>query len=397
MRSRPSAASLDLGLVAGLLVILLAFWKVVLWSDEPTSSPIRLIDGPARAPAAPADLPRSGTPSLTIRLGFAGDIMQHRAQAGDDYRRSYAEIGPLVRGFDLAVANLEVPVDTTRPIGPPAGSIQFNGSPRHLDALAQAGFDLLSVANNHAFDQGPESLRRTVRAIGERGIIPLGSTPDGDAKAPGPVVRDIRGLRLAVTAYTIPPNPYVDTAGVSHWPPPGYPLTTLNFDDWGLEYRAYGRAVFQRDVARARQAGARFLVAFVHWGREWSLQPTEDQRLAARDLVEAGYDLVVGSHGHVLNAPDLVDGKLVAYSMGNLISDFRTLETRTGAILEVSVSVDAATGVARVTDFAYVPTLVRLDGHIVTVVDSTVSRDQARAWSLARRMLGPGVRAPASR
>lgn len=397
MRIRATAATLDLGLTAGLLVLLLAFWKVVLWSDEPASSPIRLIDGPARPPAAPADLPRSGPPSLTVRLGFVGDIMQHRAQAGDDFRRSYAEIGPLVRGFDLAMGNLEFPVDTTRPVGPPAGSIQFNGSPRHVDALAQAGFDLLSVANNHAFDQGPESLRRTVRVIRARAIAPVGSTLDGEGKPPGPLVGDVRGLRLAVTAYTIPPNAYVDSAGASHWPPPGYPLTALNFNDWGLEYRAYGREVFQRDVAKARQAGARFLVAFVHWGREWSLQPTEDQRLAARDLVEAGYDLVVGSHGHVLNAPDIVDGKLVAYSMGNLVSDFRTLETRTGAILEVSVSVDSATGIARVTDFAYVPTLVRLDGHIVTLVDSTASREEARAWALARKILGPGVRAAAAR
>lgn len=392
MSIRPAGANVDLGMTAGLLVILFLFWKAVLWSDEPASSPIRLIDGPARTPASPKDLPKSGAPSLTLRLGFVGDIMQHRAQAEDDYSQSYARIAPLVGGFDLAMGNLEFPVDTTRPVGPPAGSIQFNGSPRHVDALARAGFDLLSVANNHAFDQGQESVRRTVRALRDRAIVPVGSTAEGERRAADPVVKDVRGLRLAFTGYTIPPNAYFDAEGAAHWPPPDYPLTTLNFDDWSLEYRKYGRAVFREDVAKARQAGARFLVAFVHWGREWSLQPTEDQRLAARDLVEAGYDLVIGSHGHVLNAPEIVEGKLVAYSMGNFISDFRTLETRTGAILEVTVGVDSATGTAAVTDFAYVPTLVRSSGHVVTLVDSTASSEDSRAWALARRMLGAAVR-----
>jgi hypothetical protein len=210
------------------------------------------------------------------------------------------------------------------------------------------------------------------------------------------VVKDVRGLRIAFQAYTIPANTYLDAEGKAHWPPRDSPVAALNFDDWSSEYREYGRRVFREDVARARRAGARFLVAFVHWGREWYLQPTDDQRLAARDLTEAGYDLVVGSHGHVLNGPEIVGGKLIAYSMGNFVSDFRTLETRTGAILEVTVGVDSATGRAAVTDFAYVPTLVRSSGHVVTLVDSTASSDESRAWALARRMLGAAVRPAAA-
>jgi poly-gamma-glutamate synthesis protein (capsule biosynthesis protein) len=318
--------------------------------------------------------------------------MQHRGQAADDFHACYAELAPLLRGFDLAMGNLEFPVDPSRPIGPDPGTTRFNGSPAHLGALADAGFDLLATANNHAYDQGIAGLEETVKQIGRRGMVPVGTADSLGRLAP--VMTTVNGVRIGVVAYTIPTNVHSDSTGKPDWPPPTMPMFVLNFADWSEEYRAQGVALFREHVARARATGADFVVAFVHWGREWHFEPSEDQRLAAHDLVDAGFDLVVGSHGHVLNPPELYRGKLIAYSLGNFISDFRPPATRTGAVLEVDL-VKPTERAARIADFRYYPTIVERNGHVVRLLRHTMTGEAAEALRDARAVLGESVREPA--
>ncbi len=109
--------------------LLLATAFTVLWAvfkpriDAPLSTDIVFVDRDSAVPlAVPEDLPsagRAGGP--VVRIGFVGDIMQHLAQATDDFAASYARVAPLIEGFDLAVGNLEFPVDPSRPVGPPFG------------------------------------------------------------------------------------------------------------------------------------------------------------------------------------------------------------------------------------------------------------------------------------
>jgi poly-gamma-glutamate synthesis protein (capsule biosynthesis protein) len=366
-------------------------WGFVLAPAEPFGSPIRVVRDSLLPGVSPSTLPGHGMPAAdTVRLGFAGDVMQHRAQADDDFRRSYAEVSPLLRGFDLAVANLEFPVDTTQPIGPEGASTRFNGSARHLDALAEAGFDLLSLANNHALDRGPAGLVRTVNAVRARGMVPAGAAETRELLERAPALIERKGIRIAVRAYTFVPNVYADSTGRPEWPPPDAPVDVLDFVYWDGASRAQGVARTRSHVAQARAAGADFVVAVVHWGKEWYLRPTDDQRRAAHDLIEAGFDLVVGSHGHVLNGAEIFDGKLIAYSLGNLISDFRPPVARTGAVLEVDISRGPDRRV-RVTDFSFHPVVVQTAGHVVHLVRAG-GDDATGAWHLARELLGEGVR-----
>ncbi len=132
------------------------------------------------------------------------------------------------------------------------------------------------------------------------------------------------------------------------------------------------------------------MIAFCHWGREWSFQPDPSQQQAAYDLVDAGFDLVVGSHGHVLQGPEVYRNRLIAYSLGTLVSDFRPLKTRTSALLEVEIT---AGTMPRVTRFNYIPTLVEGTPRRITVLgtdEKGAERQQARA--LARRVLGTALR-----
>ncbi|HEX5386786.1 MAG TPA: CapA family protein [Gemmatimonadales bacterium] len=361
----------------------------VLHPPEPWSTPIVLVDSVGPPPASPSGLsPLPGAPLASARLGFTGDLMQHRLQAGDDFTRSYAALAPLLRGFDLTVGNLEFPVDSAAPVGPGPRSATFNGSPAHLAALAAAGFDLVSTANNHAWDQGLGGIDATVAALTARGLTPVGT--GGSARdSTAPVVRDAGGIRVAFLAYTFPPNARTDPSGASVPPSREAPVATLVFNDWTAEFRTAGVARIRADVARARAAGAEFVVAFVHWGREWHLEPDADQRRAAHDLVDAGVDLVVGAHPHVLEPPELYRGRLIAYSLGDFIADFHPLAARTGAVLAVDIA--KTTDGVRATGFAFHPTLVVSPGHIVTPVHASDPGDARAAWRWARARLGTAV------
>ena len=370
------------------------FNRVTTALSAPSSTPMDFVYREAERRDGPASLRRERLlDGVVLRLAFTGDIMQHRLQAGDDFRACYRQLGPLVAACDLAAGNLEFPVDTTRPVGPAPNSVQFNGSSSHVAALAGAGLDILSTANNHCFDQGAEGLART-----ERVIIGFGLTPVGNIIGPAqdqPVVVERNGFRIGFLAYTFRPNSYADAVGEIRYWRPDWPVHELNFADWSAEYRAEGLDLIAQHARAARDAHVDWLVALVHWGREWEFQPTADQRLAGRDMIDHGFDLVVGSHSHVLNPVEVYRDRLIAYSLGNLISDFRPWEARTGAVLQVDLRQASERRLA-IADFRAVPVLTENPGHRVRPVHPDSVEDKTPR-DLARRVLGPAcVLAPPS-
>lgn len=374
------------------LLVLLTIWCIPRLVHDRGRRAVEMVADSMPASASAADLPPA-PPSrrgVQIRLGFVGDIMQHREQANDDFRQSYALVAPRLRAMDLAVANLEFPVDTTLRVGPDPGTVRFNGSPAHLDAIAAAGIDVLQTANNHAFDRGVAGVLRTLDAVEGRGLLVAGTARSTEVLRAVPRLVNVRTVPIAFRAYTIPPNAYLDDEGRAGWPPRDLPMFALDFDHWEGDDRAQGIALFREHVTQARAARAVFVVALVHWGKEYYLRPTADQRRAAHDLVDAGFDLVIGTHSHVLNAAEIYRGKLVAYSLGNFNARALRPETATGALLEVVVSADSA-GSARVVDFRYRPTVIRRRGHVVVPVDSGGGPDAAAAWIFARHVLGSSL------
>ncbi|HET8624326.1 MAG TPA: CapA family protein [Gemmatimonadales bacterium] len=364
------------------------FWGVTLLERDRPYVPTTVADSIPPA-ADPAAVPAAQAGGARIRLGFVGDLMQTEAQRHDDFRRSYAGVAPHLRVLDLAVGNLEFPVDSTLPVGPDPGTVRFNGSTAHLDAIADAGFDVLQTANNHCNDRGIPGLLRTLAAVRGRGMQPVGTATSRDSLDAVPVVVEIKGIPIGFRAYTMVPNVYRYT-GMPEWPSRELPVDAFDFEYWNGEDRAYGQSVFQRHVAQARNAGAQFLVALVHWGREHHLAPSEGQRRAAHDLVDAGFDLVVGTHSHVLVPSELYRGRLIAYSLGNFLTRPLTFVSSVGAVLEVDV-VAGASG-ASMAGFGFRPTYIRRPTRELIPVDSARSSVDAAAWMVARRVLGPGLR-----
>jgi poly-gamma-glutamate synthesis protein (capsule biosynthesis protein) len=376
--------AMSLILVAGF-----AGWIWGLIPIEPWSSPIQLVDKPFGS-ADPAQLPAPQySEDRVVRLVFAGDVMQHRLQAESNFSECYAEIGPVLENAHVATANLEFPVNPKRPVGPEIGSVEFNGSPEHVQALIDAGFNTLVTANNHAFDQGEQGFYSTLEVI--KG---LGGTAAGTARKASELNRpefpESKGLRVGISAYTYSLNSVRGNTDQFTHPPRDLAIEVPNFGEWEGPWRTLGQETFARDVSRAREAGVDFLIAICHWGKEWHFQPNADQRQAAHDLIDAGYDLVVGSHSHVLQGSELYRGKLISYGLGNLNSDFRPWQTRTGALLEVDILPGE---IPPLVDFRYYPTFIETEGHKVTFLNpkDEETGDRLLARKLANRVLGPAA------
>lgn len=272
-------------------------------------------------------------PGGSATILFAGDAMQHQAQldnarrsgGGFDYSQCFWLISPQVRKADYAVCNLEVPL---------GGGPDYRGYPRfsapdaYAEALRDAGFSLMLLANNHILDSGDEAALRTASRLPQLGMECIGVYPDSAAcRRDMPLVKDIGGFRVAFLNFTYGTN------GVKAEGATDVPLTD--------------RDRMASGIVAAKEAGADITCVCIHWGLEYVMLPSREQKLLARFLADSGADLVIGSHPHVaqpLEYVDTADGRRVpvVYSLGNLISNMRSAETRGGLMAEVELLGDEA-------------------------------------------------------
>ena len=267
-------------------------------------------------------------------LLFAGDAMQHQAQidqarlrgdGGYDYSDCFTYIAPTVTEADYAVCNLEVPLGG----GPDyTGYPCFSAPDSYAEALRDAGFDMFMTANNHSLDRRDRAARRTLVALDSLGIDHVGSYRDSlDREEKVPFIKNIKGFKIGFLNYTY---------GTNGIPPQD-----------GVEIALIDRERMAREIRKTREAGAESLVVMVHWGVEYVLLQNRNQEELADFLVDQGVDLIIGGHPHVIQPMKVVhnekEGKdvLVVYSLGNLISNMKTADTRGGALVRARIERDA--------------------------------------------------------
>jgi len=255
----------------------------------------------------PSPFPPSAEGRIT--LVAVGDLMLSRSV--EERMRAYGTLfpfqvlAPLLQEADIAVGNLECALTLG---GEPAGkTYTFRAHPDMAAGLAQAGFDLLSLANNHVLDYGAEGLDETIAALEAHGLRPVGAGP----QAASPVILEVRGLRVAFLARNTIGSPQEGLA-------------------WGGEEEA-----LRRDVRRAREQ-ADVVVLLLHAGQEYAAEVTPEQRRLAHAAVEAGADLVIGHHTHTTLETERYLNGLIAYGLGDFVFDIDIVDAaRDGALLRV--------------------------------------------------------------
>ncbi|MFF2887514.1 CapA family protein [Paenibacillus sp. NPDC057967] len=284
-----------------------------------------------------------------------GDIMSHSPQlpgAYDaklgvyDFNPFFAEVKDILSQGDWIMANLETPI-AGADFGY-SGYPTFNAPYELAEALKNAGFNLLSTANNHSLDKGERGLLRTLEHLKELDLQAIGtafSQEEGDAL----IIAEQNGIRMGLLAYTYGTN------GIPI--PQGKPYLVNLIDEEKIK----------ADIARLKRNGADLVTVALHFGNEYQTTPSESQKTLARSLVAAGADIIAGSHPHVIQPYEVIEGRddngnekrsLIIYSMGNFISNQRGDSKDYGVIFKVGVRKNVTEDMTTLTEIEAIPTWV---------------------------------------
>ncbi len=270
-------------------------------------------------------------PSESATLVFAGDAMQHQGQLDaakqSDKTYSYSGYFDAVKDYiseaDYAVVNLEVPIANSNYSGYPC----FNAPKEYVSELAGTGFDLFLTANNHTLDRRDNGLVQTIANLDALKVEHIGTYTNAAARAKAiPKIKDINGFKVGFLNYTYGTNGIRITGNV-----------VVDYID---------RSKISRDIKATRDAGAEIVCVCMHWGDEYKLLPNATQKSLADFLVDAGADMIIGGHPHVIQPAEIRHNPktgrdvLLVYSLGNFISNMKTTDTRGGMMIKATLTRD---------------------------------------------------------
>lgn len=300
-------------------------------------------------------------PETEIVLAAVGDVIPHDPvqkfadNAPLGYRSGLSRIEPFFDAADIVYANLETPIapgllpggrSAAKPVSHYdgyqfSGYPQFNALPRLAFDLKAAGVDIVSTANNHALDRGALGIDLTLDVLERAQLRAVGSRRHLDRSTPWHTITEVRGRRLAWLSCTYSTNGIEDTFG----------QTLRCFRDQKFITEEIANLARRPDIAA--------VIVTPHFGLEYSPEPTIAQIRFAREAIEAGALLVLGSHPHVVQPWEwyrATDGHIgfIIYSLGNFISNQVDLITRSGIILFASMG-KTATGRIGLSGIRYLP------------------------------------------
>lgn len=297
----------------------------------------------------------SGRP---VTIAFGGDVHFEspiREQLLADPASVLAPVEPVLASADIAMVNLETAV-TER--GEPAPKqYTFRAPPSAFDALRAGGVDVVTIANNHGLDYGLTGLRDTLAAARRAGVAVVGGGRNA-RQAYLPYRATVRGQRIAIIGAT----QVLDDNLIGAW--------TAAEGKAGL-----ASAKEEERLAAAVRSARRTsdtVVVYVHWGVELSGCPTDDQQSLARSLVQAGADVVVGSHAHVLLGAGRTGRAFVAYGLGNFVFYASREETSRSGVLRITV-----TG-RRIDRYRWIP--ARITNGIPVPLEGSAIREARAGW-----------------
>jgi poly-gamma-glutamate capsule biosynthesis protein CapA/YwtB (metallophosphatase superfamily) len=258
---------------------------------------------------------------------FVGDIMQHDGQIeaaynpitkGYDYDDGFKYIKPIINEYDFRIANLEV----THPGKPYKGYPQFAAPDELSETAVHAGFNVILTANNHSCDGRAKGVIRTLDVLDKLGVKHTGTFRNqAERDQTYPLMVEKNGMKIALLNYTYGTN------GLKVAKP-----LIINYID---------SVVIKKDIARAIELKADYIICNMHWGSEYKPLPNKYQKTYEQVCYRAGADMVIGGHPHVVQPIEKkkVNGvdKLTVWSLGNFVSNMSVRHTRGGVMVGATV------------------------------------------------------------
>lgn len=253
--------------------------------------------GAATRPPPPA-------PPEKIHIAAVGDVMLDRGVwrqiQENGVHHVMREVRDRLRAADLTFANLECPLSTAQGHARPGGDLVFCADPDTVQALLDGGVDVVAIANNHSFDAGNQGLGDTMQVLEDNCIAYAGGRPDGMDPEEITYLR-VGDTLVAFVAYT-------------------------DLDVWH-ESMCKVDDDMENALARVREAAdnADLVCVSYHWGVEYQKEPTERQMELAHATIDAGADIILGHHPHVMSGVEAYRDGVILYSMGNFVFDQREM------------------------------------------------------------------------
>jgi len=289
------------------VLVLLAFASPILLSEDPLIEEDEIEDP-------------------EIILFAVGDIMFDRGvelnikkNGNGDFRFPFLRIADDLQKADILFGNLEGPVSNQ---GRNVGSIySFRADPKVIEGLKYAGFDVLSLANNHMFDYGREALEDTFKRLEEADIDYIGAGLN-EQEAYSPLIKEVNGTKIAFLAYTdLGPESWKATEEYSG-------MAWINEEDM---------EIIKNDIEKAKQESD-ILVVSLHSGNEYSIIPSFFQSYFFKACIDAGADIGIGHHPHVVQDIEEYGNGWIAYSLGNFVFDQGfSEETMESCLLRITI------------------------------------------------------------
>ena len=356
---RPFSFLATPGLVAALLIC-------IGWHGQTAA---RGQDRLAQAGVAPAGHPKPAPPQVRLTVEVNGDILVHgpvwRQALIDghgryDFAPMLADVRPYIRAADLAICHVETPMSPR----PPRGYPLFNTPIQLARAIRQTGWRICDTASNHSVDQGQYGIDQTGAALDRAGVLHTGSFSSAAAQTRTLIVT-VKGVKVAFLAYTEMTN--------------GIPLP----HPWSVNLADV--TAVRRAARTARRRGAQVVIVNFHWGTEFQASPSAFQLDSARALTaDPDITAIVGQHVHVVQPITRVNGKLVVFGEGQLLSNQSAaccpIQTEDGMLVFLHIAVDPQG--SKLVSIGYMPTWDRHPDYTVLPIGDALKRHEAPAGVL---------------
>ncbi|MGB3402669.1 MAG: CapA family protein [Microcoleaceae cyanobacterium] len=287
-------------------------------------------------------------------LVAVGDIMMHGSQIKSGYNSQtntynydhfFTEVQPILSAGDWVIGNLETTLagEAAKYTGYPL----FNAPDTLADAIKQAGFNILTTANNHSLDRKEAGLLKTLENVRQRGLEPVGTSASAE-EAQEILVIEKNDISMAFLAYTYGTNGIPIPKGKDY-------LVALIDEDKIIA-----------DINKAEQLGVDVITVALHFGSEYQRQPNQQQKQLVKNLVMAGADIILGSHPHVVQPYEVFEYEemgevrqaVAIYSMGNFVSNQRGDYKDLGVIFTVELTKHFPDETVEITRVDGIPTWV---------------------------------------
>lgn len=347
----------------------------------------------------PAPSSAAGSTAAAAAKGFtlvaSGDVLPHTSVIqqgaadadgdGYDFKPMFSGVKPLVSAADLAICHMETIYGEDD--GPFSGYPAFKSPPEIADGLKDAGYDGCSTASNHTLDDGSDGLKRTLDKFDKTGLKHAGSARTA-AEAAAVTMYKAGSAKVAHLAYTYDTN--------------GYPMP--DGQPWAVNLMEQEKII--ADARAARKAGADVVLVSVHWGTEWQTGPDEKQLSLGKALTASqtggrpDIDLILGTHAHIPQPYEKVNGTWIIYGMGDQVagemfnySGERDMRGNYGSIGRFTFAPPAAAGQRwQVTRAEFIPQMMDLDaGKVVNLPEELAEHPDQDDYETAQDAISEAV------